>query len=331
MNIYINKLSLLILPMKKLVLIFTIILALSTVRADTYDAIVVRNSSDVIIDYIIAEAYSHKADVPVILTDPESLSVSARRALLGLRSQDAERVLIIGGTQAISSYVESEIRSMGFDVDRKWGTDRDETAAIVAIDLWGKSENVVLVNGNIPESFLIALRMSYILKSPILLVDENEVPNSTVTAIETLDPKVIYIVGPNIPDISYLEGEKKLVGTNIEVSDIRETKKIVLDYLSLLLGILIGGISVLLVYRTYKRKISIEVPMFVLTEDERKIVDAIRIMGGEMKQEDLPEKTGFSRPKVTKVIQDLENKKIISRLKHGKTYKVKVMRKFVKT
>lgn len=96
MNIYINKLSLLILPMKKLVLIFTIILALSTVRADTYDAIVVRNSSDVIIDYIIAEAYSHKANVPVILTDPESLSVSARRALLGLRSQDAERVLIIG-------------------------------------------------------------------------------------------------------------------------------------------------------------------------------------------------------------------------------------------
>ena len=71
--------------------------------------------------------------------------------------------------------------------------------------------------------------------------------------------------------------------------------------------------------------------MFVLTEDERKIVDAIENMGGEIKQEELPEKTGFSRPKVTKIIQDLEDKKIISRVKHGKTYKVKIMKKFVKT
>ncbi|MCK4309883.1 MAG: cell wall-binding repeat-containing protein [Methanomicrobia archaeon] len=316
--------------MKKLLLIF-MILALSTVRADTYDAIVVRNSSDVIIDYIIAEAYSHKADIPVILTDPESLSVSARRALLGLRSQDAERVLIIGGSQAISTHVEDEIRNIGFDVDRKWGTDRNETAAIVAIDLWGECENVVLVNGNIPESFLVALRTSYLLKAPILLVDENKVPNPTLKAIETLNPENIYVIGPNIPDISGLKGEKKLVGTNIEVSDIEEKRKITFDYVSLLLGILVGGTSVFFVYRTYKRKISVEVPMFVLTEDERKIVDAVKSTGGEMKQEDLPEETGFSRPKVTKIIQDLENKKIISRLKYGKTYKVKIEKKFIKT
>lgn len=316
--------------MKKLLLIF-MILALSTARADTYDAIVVRNSSDVIIDYIIAEAYSHKADIPVILTDPESLSVSARRALLGLRSQDAERVLIIGGSQAISTRVEDEIRNIGFDVDRKWGTDRNETAAIVAIDLWGGCENVVLVNGNIPESFLVALRTSYLLKAPILLVDENKVPNPTLKAIETLNPENIYVIGPNIPDISGLKGEKKLVGTNIEVSDIEEKRKITFDYVSLLLGILVGGTSVFFVYRTYKRKISVEVPMFVLTEDERKIVDAVKSTGGEMKQEDLPEETGFSRPKVTKIIQDLENKKIISRLKYGKTYKVKIEKKFIKT
>ena len=317
--------------MKKLMIFIVILLCLNTIRGDTYDAIVVTNSSDVIIDYIIAESYSHKADVPVILTDPESLNVSAKRSLLGLRSQNAKRILIIGGTQAISRTVEDEIRGMGFDVDRKWGTDRDETAAIVAIDLWGESENVVLVNGNIPESFLVALRTSYVLKAPILLVDKDRVPDPTMKAIEILNPDHIYVVGPEIPDISYLKADKKNVGTNIKISEIKEKRKISMDYASFVVGLLTGGILILLLYRTYKRKLSIEVPMFVLTEDERKIVDAIENMGGEIKQEELPEKTGFSRPKVTKIIQDLEDKKIISRVKHGKTYKVKIMKKFVKT
>jgi len=317
--------------MKKLMIFIVILLCLNTIRGDTYDAIVVTNSSDVIIDYIIAESYSHKADVPVILTDPESLNVSAKRSLLGLRSQNAKRILIIGGTQAISRTVEDEIREMGFDVDRKWGTDRDETAAIVAIDLWGESENVILVNGNIPESFLVALRTSYVLKAPILLVDKDRVPDPTMKAIEILNPDHIYVVGPEIPDISYLKPDKKNVGTNIKISEIKEKRKISMDYASFVAGLLTGGILILLLYRTYKRKLSIEVPMFVLTEDERKIVDAIENMGGEIKQEELPEKTGFSRPKVTKIIQDLEDKKIISRVKHGKTYKVKIMKKFVKT
>jgi uncharacterized membrane protein len=317
--------------MKKLVLIVAVIVLLSTVRADnTYDAIVVRNSSDVIIDYVIAEAYSHKEDVPVILTDPASLSESARRALVGLYAQGAERVLIIGGSEAISPAIEGEIRAIGFDVDRKWGTDRDETAAIVAIDLWGSAENVVVVNGSVSESFLIALRTSYALKAPILLVSENEIPDSTVRAIEQLDPTTLYIVGPSVPDVSSFAPEKKFVGTDIAVSEIPKIRrKLSVDYLSLLLGLLIGGISVFFIYRLYKRKISVEVPMFVLTEDERRIVDAIEAEGGEIKQENLPEKTGFSRPKVTKIIQDLENKKIISRLKYGKTYKVKIEKKFV--
>ncbi|MEA1992775.1 MAG: hypothetical protein U9N35_00040, partial [Euryarchaeota archaeon] len=64
--------------MKKLVLILVILL-FSTVRADTYDAVVVRNGSDVVIDHVIAEAYSHKADVPVILTDTNSLNANAQR------------------------------------------------------------------------------------------------------------------------------------------------------------------------------------------------------------------------------------------------------------
>ncbi len=321
--------------MKKLAVITFILMAglvVGTVRADTYDAIVVRSSSDVIIDQVIAETYSHKAGVPVILTEPETLSTTARRALEGLKAQDAERILVIGGSQAVSDTVESEIRSMGYDVDRKWGTDRNVTAAIVAIDLWKSAENIILINGSVPESFLIALETSYKLKAPILLLEENEIPEATLEAIDQLNPKIIYVVGPKIPDISTLPGEKRYVGTDIEAKEIPEQgEEMSFDLLSLLIGSVIGGIIIFLVYRVYKRRISVEVPLFVLTEDERKIIDAIKTADDEMKQEDLPEKTGFSRPKVTKIIQDLENKKIISRAKYGKTYKVTLEKKFVKT
>ncbi|MEA1994474.1 MAG: hypothetical protein U9N35_08830, partial [Euryarchaeota archaeon] len=224
-----------------------------------------------------------------------------------------------------------EIRNMGYDVDREWGTDRDETAANVAIHLWGSSKNVVIINGNVPESFLIALSSSYKLKAPILLVDENKVPEATKRAVERLGPENIYLIGPGIPDVSELPGEKKYIGTDIEVSELpRIGRNIAFDYLSIFLGILIGGALVFLMYSMYRRTVSIEVPLFVLTEAERKIVDAMKEEDGELKQQDLPEKTGFSRPKVTKLIQDLEHKEIISRLKYGKTYKVKIEKKFVK-
>jgi hypothetical protein len=87
-------------------------------------------------------------------------------------------------------------------------------------------------------------------------------------------------------------------------------------------GVAIGYLIFKLSRKVGKR----EIPMFVLTEDEQKVVEAI---GEGVKQEKLPELTGFSRPKITRIISDLESKQIITRKKYGKTYKIQVMKSIV--
>jgi uncharacterized membrane protein len=69
-----------------------------------------------------------------------------------------------------------------------------------------------------------------------------------------------------------------------------------------------------------------EIPIFVLDEDEQKVMEAI---GEGIKQEELPDITGFSRPKITRIISELENKRIISRTKRGKTYIIKTLKSIV--
>jgi uncharacterized membrane protein len=71
------------------------------------------------------------------------------------------------------------------------------------------------------------------------------------------------------------------------------------------------------------------VPLFVLTEDERMVVNAIVRAGGELRQDELPELTNYSRPKVSRIVNDLEGKQILMREKKGKTYKVSIAKKFI--
>jgi len=82
---------------------------------------------------------------------------------------------------------------------------------------------------------------------------------------------------------------------------------------------LIGALMLLTIFKLKKDD---SVPVFVLTEDERKLVQALK--NGEERQEKLPGATNFSRPKVTRLVMDLESKGIISREKKGKTYKIKL-------
>jgi putative cell wall-binding protein len=66
---------------------------------------------------------------PVLLTEPGELHDAAER---GLEAIDADVVLILGGTAAVGSGVESELQSQGYETVRLGGADRWETAKIVA-------------------------------------------------------------------------------------------------------------------------------------------------------------------------------------------------------
>jgi uncharacterized membrane protein len=300
-----------------------------------YDVIIVR--ADLPVDYVIAQAYAHKEGIPIVTTDPGFLEEIARRELLGFKSQGAARVLIIGGADtAISVEIERDLIAMGFRVDRLWDWDRIGTAARVAIELWYSSDHAVIANADIYESYLIASSISINLQAPILLTTREELPETTIQALEALGVKSVLLVGPEISsaveeDLKTRGLEIKRVGKDIEIRDIPIIKDESLTHqlyqpIPLILGGIAGFLLSYIFFKLHKKVRKREIPMFVLTEDEQKVVEAI---GDGIKQEKLPQLTGFSRPKITRIIADLESKQIISRTKYGKTYRVKMMKSIV--
>jgi len=317
-------------------LLAVVSLVCSQAADQSYDVIIVR--ADLPIDYVIAQAYAHKEGIPIVTTNPRYLDEDVRRELLGYKSEGAAAALIIGGADtAISAAIELELREMGYQVDRLWDWDRIGTAARVAIELWDSSKHAVIANADVSESYLIASSISINLQAPILLTTENELPDTTAQALETLNVEQVFLVGPKISSV--IDEELKLrgleiqrVGKDIEIRDIpiiTDDKSLIYQIrqpVPLVVGGVVGLVMGYLYFKISKKVKKREIPMFVLTEDEQKVVEAI---GEGIKQEKLPELTGFSRPKITRIISDLESKQIISRSKYGKTYKVKVMKSIV--
>lgn len=308
-------------------LISALLISPTIVGASSYDVIVVRG--DILIDYTVAQAYSQKEKIPILLTDPKALSTSSKRELMGFYYEGARRVLIIGGTtEAISEDIEIEISNIGYEVTRIWDWDRAGTAARVSIDLWRSSREAVIINGGIEESYLIASTFAMKRGIPILITNENDLPISTKEALEKINSRKVYLVGPMISEkvansLTTNGISVERLGKEITIADIADIEdeglNFRVDIFSLIAGIFIGTLSLFLVIRFKKDE---SVPVFVLTEDERKLVQALK--NGEDRQEKLPEATKFSRPKVTRIVMDLESRGIIFREKKGKTYKIKL-------
>ena len=315
------------LPLFIIFLLFSSMLIPAMSETLSYDVIVVRG--DILVDYTVAQAYSQKEKIPILLTDPKTLSELSKRELMGFYDEGARKVLLIGGTtDAISENIELDITNIGYEVTRIWDWDRAGTAARVAIDLWKSSRESVIINGNIEESYLIASKFAMKRGIPILITNETELPASTKEALEKINTRKVYVVGPMISEnvVKSLSSQGIAVerlGKDINISDVRdlgeEGLNLKIDVISMLVGLLIGALALFLIFR-FKKDDS--VPVFVLTEDERKLVQALK--NGEDKQERLPEATNFSRPKVTRLVMDLESKGIIFREKKGKTYKIKL-------
>jgi len=81
-------------------------------------------------DALGAAPISYADHFPIILTDPNTLSPEASTVLKDLNIQ---QVLILGGTTAVSSAVESSINNMGIPtLNRFNGTDRSDTSSLLA-------------------------------------------------------------------------------------------------------------------------------------------------------------------------------------------------------
>lgn len=108
---------------------------------------------------------------PILLVD-KSLSSSQQSYLNSIGSKKA---FLIGGTGAVSSTVESQLKSRGYTTSRFAGSNRYQTSAMVANYFFGtKAKSIVLAYGmNFPDGLSggpLALRYN----APLLLADNNK-------------------------------------------------------------------------------------------------------------------------------------------------------------
>jgi len=129
---------------------------------------------------------------PVLLVQRDRIPNSTRLALSAL---DPDRIVVVGGPQAVSSEVAHQLEAYSADVERLAGSDRYGTAAAIA-ERWPTGTPVVfLASGeNYPDALTggaVATRAN----APILLTREGKLPNVTAAALAEINPSSVVIIG----------------------------------------------------------------------------------------------------------------------------------------
>lgn len=145
-------------------------------------------------DALSASGLAGRLHAPLLLTDPYRLSPGI---LDRIKALGAQRVIIIGGTGAVSSGVATTLRGAGLTVSRVWGIDRFETAAKVAqrMTSLGPVRGAFIVGATGWTDALAASPIAYRQQMPILLVKPGSVPLSTAEQFASLVVTDTIVVG----------------------------------------------------------------------------------------------------------------------------------------
>ena len=121
---------------------------------------------DLLVDGLAASFLAGKLDAPILLTPKDKLHEKTKEALKRL---GAERVHLVGGTEALSINVERALEREGYKVNRISGANRMETALNVAKFASASYERVLIVNGEKVADAMIAGSLAYEQGIPIIV------------------------------------------------------------------------------------------------------------------------------------------------------------------
>ncbi|WP_422123853.1 cell wall-binding repeat-containing protein [Planococcus sp. X10-3] len=139
-------------------------------------------------DALAGVPYAHQLEAPILLTRTDRLNAETKAEISRL---GAEKVIILGGTAAVSAAVETELKNSGVTVERIDGKTRYETAALIAERI--DSDEAVIVQGlNFPDVLAIS---PYSAKNniPILMTRTDRVPAETTAALK--GKSKTYVIG----------------------------------------------------------------------------------------------------------------------------------------
>lgn len=137
---------------------------------------------------------AHAASAPMLLTPPGALSLATATEV---RRLGAARVVVLGGTGAVSDNVVAQLRTLTPDVTRLAGADRNLTAVAVSASTFdpGRASTVYLANGSTYADALAGGPVAALAPGPLLLTGQNCVPASVNRELDRLSTASIVVLG----------------------------------------------------------------------------------------------------------------------------------------
>lgn len=144
-------------------------------------------------DALSASAPAAAAGAPVLLTSPAKLSASTATELRRLSPRE---VVIVGGTGAVSTSVQTAVDAIAGKVTRLAGADRYATAVVVAAaSAPSGSKKVYVASGAVYADALSAAAAAGAGGYPVLLVRPAALPTATGDLVAKLAPTRIVVAG----------------------------------------------------------------------------------------------------------------------------------------
>lgn len=160
--------------------------------ADSADTAIITTGND-FPDALAAAPLAKKYNAPILLTPPNSLDLSVNTELSRLK---VKKVFIIGGTGAVSTNVEAQLKAKGIACTRLSGKDRYETSVAVANAVGVSGKLVVATGQDYPDALSIA---SWAASSgaPIILTQYKSIPAATAAYLKNNAGKITttYVIG----------------------------------------------------------------------------------------------------------------------------------------
>ncbi|MBW3602333.1 MAG: cell wall-binding repeat-containing protein [Actinobacteria bacterium] len=178
-------------------------------------------------------------DAPILLTRTAFLDERVAAEMLRLMPPAPGNIVyILGGFQALSQQVEDDVRALGYEVFRYAGTNRFETATIIAEFGLNAPPTVLLADGGDFEDSLLAGAASYAaahedpflpqpdaraLVAAVLLTDQATMPPATQQYLTNNPPAALYSIGQDAAVAGQNETAEvfgqDIFGTALAVSD----------------------------------------------------------------------------------------------------------------
>ncbi len=148
-------------------------------------------------DALAASGLAGVYHAPLLLTTPDSLAPAVKTEIDRI---DPEKVVIIGGTGAVSDAVRAQLEGDGYTVQRIGGVNRYETAKFIAAEIESKLGTrtpgaAFVVRGDAFPDALAASPVAYNRKIPILLTPTDHLSQAAEDSLGILDTNTAVIIG----------------------------------------------------------------------------------------------------------------------------------------